>query len=254
MSGVACFQRIQNSELDEKQEKQYNKETDIEIPIVRGSPDNYQVPSHCAIHVQDASISWSGVTEPLLSDLSFEIPKAGLTIVVGRTGVGKTSLLRALLGGLDISSGSIIMRQQKVMYCGQSLWFMKGTIRENIMGPLTFDPLWYDQVVHACSLSDDFSQLAAKDFTDVGNEGSALSGGQKQRVIMARAVYSRAPIVMLDNTLNGLDRKTESWVFKNLMGEGGLLRKGGVSVIMVSHNSTFRAKPRHHHMQRSDSR
>ncbi|KAL3419086.1 ABC multidrug transporter [Phlyctema vagabunda] len=245
MSAVACFQRVQNyidlprtSDPRIVMSMKPGAEKDTSVSQKKESDAKKEVSglADFAILVRDATIAWPKMESLLLADLNFTIPVTGLTVVVGEIGVGKTSLLQALLGGIQPNKGTITIRKGQVAYCGQASWFMNNTIRKNIIGPLPFEQLWYDEVIHACGLVHDFSQLPDKDFTLVGNEGSVLSGGQKQRVTMARAVYSRAPVVMLDNSLSGLDKRTERWVFDNLMGQRGLLKKHGRSVILVTHN------------------
>ncbi|KAJ2486577.1 hypothetical protein EV174_001033 [Coemansia sp. RSA 2320] len=90
-------------------------------------------------------------------------------------------------------------------YVSQTPWLMNSTIRESILFGLTYDPLWYAQVVDSCELLSDLDRMAAGDQTVVGTGGMALSGGQRVRVALARAVYSRPGLVFLDDFLVSVD-------------------------------------------------
>ena len=65
--------------------------------------------------------------------------------------------------------------------------------------------------------------------------GISLSGGQKQRLAIARAIYSRKSLVMLDDVFSGLDASTEEKIFNRLLGKQGLLRRSHVTVILETH-------------------
>jgi ATP-binding cassette subfamily C (CFTR/MRP) protein 1 len=71
--------------------------------------------------------------------------------------------------------------------------------------------------------------------TPVGSAGISLSGGQKQRLALARAVYARKEIIILDDVFSGLDAETEDHVFTRLFGTEGLLRQMGTTVLLVTH-------------------
>lgn len=71
--------------------------------------------------------------------------------------------------------------------------------------------------------------------TPVGSAGISLSGGQKQRLALARAVYARKEIIILDDVFSGLDAETEDHVFTRLFGAEGLLRQMGTTVLLVTH-------------------
>ena len=74
--------------------------------------------------------------------------------------------------------------------------------------------LYIPQVVKACALEPDFSQLSEGDQTLIGENGINLSGGQKQRVSIARAVYSDASLYLTDDPLSALDSHTSNHVFQ----------------------------------------
>lgn len=101
-------------------------------------------------------------------------------------------------------------------YVAQQPWIMNATVRENIIFGYRFDSNFYDQTIKACALVDDFSVLPDGDETVVGERGISLSGGQKARVALARAVYSRADIFLLDDVLSAVD----AHVGRHIINEG----------------------------------
>ncbi|KAM7200841.1 hypothetical protein V8F20_005083 [Naviculisporaceae sp. PSN 640] len=214
-------------------------------------------PTH-AISVTGASFGWDAAKSPILKDVSLHIPWGKLTTIVGPVGCGKSTLLHGLLGEIPIlpggessvdgeksssspSIGTVRLGSTSVAYCPQTPWHMNGTVREAIMGSSSsdsrfsgVDEKWYARVITACALGPDLAQLPQGDASRIGSGGIALSGGQSQRIALARAVYARRKIVILDDVLSGLDLGTENHVFHALFGEKGLCREVGSSVVMVS--------------------
>lgn len=187
-----------------------------------------------AITVTNASFGWDSSKAPLLQDITMSVPKGKFTLVVGPVGCGKSTLLHVLLGEIPSSSGTVRLGSTSIAYCAQNPWHMNGTIRDAILGVSKFDGKWYDRVVTACALRRDFRQLPLGDQSRIGSGGIALSGGQSQRIALARAVYARREIVILDDALSGLDMNTENHVFHSLLGEKGILREMKSTVLLVS--------------------
>jgi ABC-type bacteriocin/lantibiotic exporter with double-glycine peptidase domain len=90
---------------------------------------------------------------------------------------GKSTLLQALLGEVDVLSGSSSCSLGSVGYCAQDPWLLNNSIRNNITFMQTHDPVWYRTVIHALNLDVDMAILKDGDNTQV----ASLSGGQKQR-------------------------------------------------------------------------
>ncbi|KZT36412.1 P-loop containing nucleoside triphosphate hydrolase protein [Sistotremastrum suecicum HHB10207 ss-3] len=169
-------------------------------------------------------------------ELSFKTGK--LNIICGPTGSGKTSMLMALLGEMyywpmSADSGFNLPRDGGVAFAAQETWVLNETIRDNILFGAEYDKERFDKVIHQTGLSRDLSLFDAGDLTEVGEKGITLSGGQKARVTLARAVYSSAQILLLDDVLSALDVHTARWVAKHCFG-GDLLRDR--TVILVTHN------------------
>lgn len=155
--------------------------------------------------------------------------------MVHSVGSGKSTLLKTLLGEITIKSGSIVVADDEIAYCSQNPWLWNGSVRENIVGADPDDDAWLTKVSWACGLDQDFQELPDGIDTRVGNDGTALSGGQKNRISLARAVYSRRPLVLLDDVLSGLDTRTERLVFNRVLGPQGFLRKMKSTVVLATH-------------------
>jgi ABC-type multidrug transport system fused ATPase/permease subunit len=89
-------------------------------------------------------------------------------------------------------------RDGGVAYAAQESWVQNETIKENILFGAEFDEARYKQVIYQCSLERDLALFDAGDGTEVGEKGLTLSGGQKARITLARAIYSKAKIILLD--------------------------------------------------------
>ncbi len=86
-----------------------------------------------------------------------------------------------------------------IAFVSQTPWLEDGSIKENILFGLPFDNMRYGKVLSACALIDDLKMLPDGELTEIGASGINLSGGQRWRVTLARAVYSRAGILVLDD-------------------------------------------------------
>ena len=190
-----------------------------------------------SVCIEDGSFGWEMEAEALLSSIQMRIPQGKLTMVVGPVGCGKTTLLKALLGEVPTLSGTIKMFASDVSYCDQSPFHMNGTIRDSITVFSEYDERWYETILEACALNEDLRQMPLGDQTQIGSKGIALSGGQSQRIALARAIYSRHELCILDDVLSGLDMDTEQRVFHSLLGQDGLLRRQGATSILATSSS-----------------
>jgi ATP-binding cassette, subfamily C (CFTR/MRP), member 1 len=195
------------------------------------------------LSVRNASFTIRGTKDTLLKDMSFTIRPDTWTIITGEVGSGKSILLLALLGELDLSSGSLDrapLLGGGVGYCAQDAWLPNLSIRDIITAndtrDSTADETWYSTVIQACVLRADFDELPFGDRTEIGSNGVSLSGGQKQRVSLARAIYSRKPLLILDDVLSGLDPTTEQNIVDEIFGCDGLLRKHSMAAILATHS------------------
>ncbi|KAF9469452.1 P-loop containing nucleoside triphosphate hydrolase protein [Collybia nuda] len=164
--------------------------------------------------------------------------KGSINLIVGPTGSGKTSLLMALLGEMHFipsgpSSWFNLPRSGGVAYAAQESWVTNATIRENIVFGSSFDEERYNKVIQQCALTRDLELFNAGDHTEVGERGLTLSGGQKARITLARAIYSPAEILLLDDIFAALDVHTAKWIVDKCF-SGELIR--GRTVLLVAHN------------------
>ncbi|KAF8307170.1 hypothetical protein DL93DRAFT_2171840 [Clavulina sp. PMI_390] len=202
-------------------------------------------------------------------DLLFQ--QGGLNIIIGPTGCGKTSVLLSLLGEMHFIPGEVgawfnLPRAGGVSFCPQESWVLNETIRV-IRNPLhnetdflsSTQSIEWDHRITYClgnhmmrlditklSMSvlwnrtyPSSSRFQAGDRTEVGERGLTLSGGQKARVSLARAVYSKSQVVLLDDILAALDVHTARWVVEKCL-SGTLLRDR--TVILVTHSIPLVAK------------
>ncbi|CAK5274807.1 unnamed protein product [Mycena citricolor] len=159
-------------------------------------------------------------------------------LILGPTGSGKTSMLMALLGEMHFMPSTAnswynLPRAGGVAYAAQESWVLNDTIRNNILFGAEYDEERYKQVLYQCALERDLELFEAGDQSEVGEKGLTLSGGQKARCTLARAIYSKAEILLLDDVLAALDVHTSKHIVEKCFA-GSLVR--GRTVILVTHN------------------
>ena len=224
-----------------------------------------------AVALRNASFSWAAAVgsaeqQLCLRGIDAELPRGKLTAIVGPVGAGKSSLLAALLGELELvqvrsktsqlhrrfsaakgglSDGAVEWRglapQRAVAYVAQTPFLLQATVRENILLQYAYVRDRYVAVVAACGMQRDIDGMAAGDSTEVSEGGASLSGGQQMRLSLARAVYAaltdaesgdQTPgLVLLDDPLSALDNHLGRHVFEQCI--CGLLRHH--TVVMATH-------------------
>ncbi|KAM0334168.1 hypothetical protein ACHAQA_001188 [Verticillium albo-atrum] len=173
--------------------------------------------------VRDGTFSWNRhESKEALRDIDYTAYKGELSCVVGRVGAGKSSFLQSILGDLWKIKGQVEVHGT-IAYVAQAPWILNATVKENIIFGYRYDSAFYEKTVKACALVDDFAQLPDGDETVVGERGISLSGGQKARVALARAVYARADIYLLDDVLSAVDSHVGKHITENVLGPRGLL-------------------------------
>jgi ABC-type multidrug transport system fused ATPase/permease subunit len=151
-------------------------------------------------------------------------------------GSGKSSLLSGFLGELHKINGNININGS-LGYVPQQAWIQNVTLRNNILFGKALDDSFYNQVLDGCALKSDLSILPAGDLTEIGEKGINLSGGQKQRISLARAVYSKVDIYLLDDPLSAVDAHVGKHIFDSVVGPNGLLK--GKTRIFVTNSLSF---------------
>ncbi|KAJ7353080.1 multidrug resistance-associated ABC transporter [Mycena albidolilacea] len=199
------------------------------------------------IGFHDATFSWSDTPAPgedssarrFSLHIDHLVFKQGcINLILGQTGSGKTTLLLSLLGEtyftpVSPQSWYSLPRAGGVAYAAQESWVQSATIKENIVFGGEFNAERYRKVLYQCCLEKDLELFAAGDEQVVGERGLTLSGGQQARVTLARAVYSQASILLLDDVLAALDVHTAKWIVDKCLG-GDLI--AGRTVLLVTHN------------------
>ncbi|KAJ4485740.1 P-loop containing nucleoside triphosphate hydrolase protein [Lentinula aciculospora] len=172
-----------------------------------------------------------------LGPLDFTFPTGKVSLISGATGSGKSAILAALLGEMQCLSGQVHLdkRNHQVAYCAQSPWLEHATIRDNIIfgSDFGFDEARYQAVIEACALIRDLEVFDAGDMTEIGEKGITLSGGQRARIALARALYSQARIILLDDPLAAVDMHTAQHLVNNCL-SSELVR--GRTIILVTHH------------------
>ena len=180
-------------------------------------------PGEESIRIRDATFTWNKDEDRnVLHDIDFTAHKGELSCIVGRVGMGKSSFLQTMLGDLYKLKGEVVLRGTSA-YVAQSPWVMNASVRENVVFGYKWDPQFYDRTIKACALTEDFASLPDGDQTEVGERGISLSGGQKARLTLARAVYARADIYLLDDVLSAVDQHVGRHIINNVLGPKGLL-------------------------------
>nr|CAG8493920.1 735_t:CDS:10 [Entrophospora candida] len=217
------------------------------------------------IAFENANISWGKPSSSpstnskidfIMKDLNIEFPLEKLSIICGPTGSGKTLLLMALLEETNIISGKVysprsssnndVFNQNNspllpanwivdnsVAYVAQESWLQNASIRDNILFGLPYIEKRYNEVISMCALTRDFEILEDGDLTEVGEKGLTLSGGQKQRCALARAVYSRAKHILIDDALSAVDAHTAKHLIDDCI--TGSLMKGRTRILVTHH-------------------
>lgn len=199
--------------------------------------EGHQPNEELSVSIENADIRPSQDAGIALNGINVTITHGSINMIIGPVGSGKSTLLKAIIGEAPCESGRISVSSRYMAYCAQTPWLANGTVQRRIVENRPIEEDWYRAVVHACALEQDIVSLPNGDQTTIGSRGVMLSGGQKQRLTLARALYSRYEIVILDDVLSALDAKTKTLVVDRLFGRDGLFRKLRTTVILVTHSS-----------------
>ncbi|RMY03782.1 hypothetical protein D0867_00547 [Hortaea werneckii] len=184
-----------------------------------------------------AGISWAQGGEPVLRNVNFQLQPSQLLVVSGPVGCGKSTLLRAMIGEACVVKGSLTAQSDSVAFCDQTAWLRQGSIKDNIVNDSEYNHAWYESVIDACELSVDIASFAEGDNFAVGSQGQTLSGGQRHRIAIARALYSRKRLMIFDDVFSALDKRTAKNVFRKVFGADGLLRRLGLTAVLVTQSA-----------------
>lgn len=198
-------------------------ETDTGLPLQKDIPENKD------IIIENLSFVYgSERLEPVLKDISFQIPAGKITAIVGASGSGKTTLLKLLMKFYEPQKGNIYLGGTHFKSLHHGYWrdkcgvvmqdgrLFNGTIADNIAAGL---PLSMSEIINAGKIAniDDFiTTLPQAYLSEIGKDGTQVSMGQRQRILLARAVYKNPAWLLLDEATSSLDANNERKIMENL--------------------------------------
>ncbi|PLB44100.1 ATP-dependent bile acid permease [Aspergillus steynii IBT 23096] len=212
------------------------------------------------ISFRKATIAWPSdesqeeSTRFSLADVNCEVPTGKLTVISGRSGAGKTLFLHSIIGEAEVVAGSVTVpkidrvseinsleswtTEGRLAYVSQDPWIENATVREAILFGLPWNASRYYEVLNACGLNPDIETFAEGDRTDIGANGINLSGGQKWRLAFARALYSRAQILVLDDIFSAVDSHVGRHLYEKAL--TGPLCHGRTRILATHHTQLCR--------------
>lgn len=188
-----------------------------------------------------------GDKTPVLSNITLDVPKGKITVVVGSSGAGKSTLIDLVLGLTQPTAGEILIDDRplaqaehrawrsRVAYMSQDVFLLHDTIASNLR--------LSDRSATLAMLEDALRRAGALEFvrslpdgldTVVGDRGSRLSGGERQRIALARALLRAPELLILDEATSSLDESNQSIVAATLQKE-----RGTMTVLMVAHQASM---------------
>ncbi|SER58448.1 ATP-binding cassette, subfamily B [Salipaludibacillus aurantiacus] len=192
-------------------------------------PDADQNPPEGEITFRIGRFSYEQEEAPALQNINLHISRGETLGIAGRTGSGKTTLVRSLMRDFDIDEGTILFKQKPIHrytldalrttvgYVPQDHFLFSATIADNIS--FAKPDASYAEIMEAARLAaihDDILQFDDGYETVVGERGVTLSGGQKQRISIARALLADPEVLVLDDSLSAVDAKTEEQILHHL--------------------------------------
>lgn len=203
---------------------QTNRASSNQIAKTRITPLPATLPTGTQIHIEKLCYTAPQTEKTFLQDITCTLPIGQSIYLFGPSGSGKTTFLSLLAGYLSPSQGrmsftgtpDIPFDPRLFGFCHQRALFMSGSLLDNILLGQPFCPADLDLALEISTLNNVISVLPEGLDSPVGDQGHYLSGGQRQRLALARAIYQRNPILLLDELSAHLDPQTAARIQKNL--------------------------------------
>jgi ABC-type multidrug transport system fused ATPase/permease subunit len=187
-----------------------------------------------AVEISQGQLSFG--QREIFAGLNFTVSPGEAVAVCGPVGAGKTSLLRIIAGDLSLTGGTAVRRDESVGYVSQVPWISNDTVKNNILFGSLLDDARLQAAIEASQLQSDLAILPNGLETQIGERGVNLSGGQRQRIAIARALYSKAPLLVLDDPFSALDPLVGAAVAEAVF--SGALR-GDRALVVATHQESL---------------
>ncbi len=205
------------------------------------------------IEIRDLTFQFIGENKPLFEKVNLTILKGEIIGLVGKSGTGKTTLIKVLAGFLKPQTGEILIDGVPMLFDENKAWMQNiSYVQQNPYleaGSLAANIAFLEQTVDEKRLQLAIDKASLKEFVGQRNpnkifieeNGKNLSGGQKQRVVIARALYHQASLIILDEATSALDHETEAVIIETVQ----KLKGTGVTIIIIAHRiSTLKGTDR----------
>jgi len=163
-----------------------------------------------------------------ISNVSFSLKAGSFTVITGKVGSGKTTILRALLGHIPLEEGQVLWNGRLVedlvmhfvpprcAYTPQVPVLFDETLRDNIQLGQMEDTNALQKALHLSVLEEDLTRMPEGIDTSAGTGGGSLSGGQLQRTAIARMLFKQVDLYVMDDITSAIDSKTERELWRRL--------------------------------------
>ncbi|MFM6980419.1 MAG: thiol reductant ABC exporter subunit CydC [Micrococcales bacterium] len=202
--------------------------------------DNFEM-----LEFEDVSITYPSKQNATVAGVSFKLHQGEKISLLGQSGAGKSTIAKALIGHLRISSGKYLVNQQSslefdlskvVGYLEQSPTILLGDVRQNLL--LAKPDASDEELLNALRQVGLETMFLKREglSTQLGEKGSLISGGEAQRLAMARLLLAKFPVLILDEPTSNLDQELASALTKDLL---QLASQGNRAVILITHQMEY---------------
>jgi PrtD family type I secretion system ABC transporter len=198
------------------------------------------------LEAENVALARQGGGEPILKGVTFRLNAGEVMALIGPSAAGKTSLARliagawrptagrVLLDGMDVAHWAAEDRGCHVGYLPQDIELFSGTVAENIARFRELNEKVFQEVIRSAEMAgvhELIKNLPKGYDTEIGESGAVLSGGQRQRIALARALFGRPPLLILDEPNSNLDREGEDALNRAVRAA----KAAGTTVILIAH-------------------